>query len=376
MRIPSGKTDQVIYFVAVDPVDLKTRETGLSSFTVYRSRNGAAPILYTTPTVTEISAANMPGVYSILIDEDTTIAAGSDSEEYCVHITQAAMAPVTRTVELYRRDTATGQTLSVASGRALSDVDTIKTQAVTASGGVTFPAATLASTTNITAATGIVLSGVTHTGAVIPTVSAVTGLTASNLDVAVSSRMATYTQPTGFLAATFPTGTIANTTNITAGTITTATNVTNAVTVGIINANVITATSIAADAITDAKVASDVTISAVTGSVGSVTTAVTVGTINANVITATSIANDAITAAKIATDAIDGDALAASAITEIQSGLATSSSLTTTDGKVDAIKAKTDSLTYSVANQVDANIQYVNNILVNGNGQLGTEWGP
>ena len=61
-----------------------------------------------------------------------------------------------------------------------------------------------ATPTNITAATGIVLSGVTHTGAVIPTVTAVTGLTAANLDAAVSSRMATYAQPTGFLAATFP----------------------------------------------------------------------------------------------------------------------------------------------------------------------------
>ena len=48
----------------------------------------------------------------------------------------------------------------------------------------------------------------------------------ANLDAAVSSRMATYTQPTGFLAATFPT-TVASTTNITGGTITTATNVTN-----------------------------------------------------------------------------------------------------------------------------------------------------
>ncbi len=51
-------------------------------------------------------------------------------------------------------------------------------------------------------------------------VGSVTGLTASNLDATISSRMATYTQPTGFLAATFPT-TVASTTNITAGTITT-----------------------------------------------------------------------------------------------------------------------------------------------------------
>ena len=59
--------------------------------------------------------------------------------------------------------------------------------------------------------------------------------------------MPTYTQPTGFLSASFPAGTIANTTNITAGTITTVSgnvngsvnSVTNAVTVGTINNNVI-----------------------------------------------------------------------------------------------------------------------------------------
>ncbi len=54
----------------------------------------------------------------------------------------------------------------------------------------------------------------------------------ARLDAAVTSRMASYTQPTGFLAATFPTGTVANTTNITAGTITTTTNLTNAATSG------------------------------------------------------------------------------------------------------------------------------------------------
>jgi hypothetical protein len=53
----------------------------------------------------------------------------------------------------------------------------------------------------------------------------------ANLDAAVTSRMATYTQPTGFLAATFP-GTVASTTNITGGTITTVTNLTNAPSAG------------------------------------------------------------------------------------------------------------------------------------------------
>ena len=51
----------------------------------------------------------------------------------------------------------------------------------------TFPG-TVASTTNITTASGVTLAATTHTGAVIPTVSTVTGLTASNLDTTVSSR--------------------------------------------------------------------------------------------------------------------------------------------------------------------------------------------
>lgn len=68
---------------------------------------------------------------------------------------------------------------------------------------------------------------------------------------------------------TFP-GTIASTTNITAAA---------GCAVSSIGNNVITAASINADAITDAKVASDVTISSVTGAVGSVT-----GNVGGNVV--------------------------------------------------------------------------------------------
>lgn len=46
------------------------------------------------------------------------------------------------------------------------------------------------------------------------------------------------------------------------------------------------------------------------------------------------------------------------------------------DTEVAAIKAKTDSLTFSVAGQVDANVKYVNDAQIQGNGQSGTEWGP
>jgi hypothetical protein len=70
---------------------------------------------------------------------------------------------------------------------------------------------------------------------------------------AVPDFMRTYTQPTGFLSATFP-GTVASTTNITAGTITTVTNLTNLPT---IPTNWITAGGINADAFTAAKFAAD-----------------------------------------------------------------------------------------------------------------------
>lgn len=46
------------------------------------------------------------------------------------------------------------------------------------------------------------------------------------------------------------------------------------------------------------------------------------------------------------------------------------------DTEVAAIKAKTDSLTFTVSGQVDANIQYVNDTAVQGDGGSGTEWGP
>lgn len=209
MRIPSGKVDQVIYFVAVDITDLKTRETALASFTVYRSRNGGAATLYTTPTVTELSAANMPGVYSLLIDEDTTIAAGSDSEEYVVHITQAAMAPVTRSFELYRRDTTSGATITVANGAADADIERIQGTVVATPATAGVLDVNVKNINNVVAATpgaanGILISGsnagTTTLGAL--TVTAATTLTgnvsmAAGLNITQSSANTTALVVTG-----------------------------------------------------------------------------------------------------------------------------------------------------------------------------------
>ena len=120
MRIASGVADQYVYFVGVDSTDFTTRETGLSSFTVYRSRNGAAAVAMTTPTVNEVDSTNMPGVYELLLDEDTTIASGNETEELCLHITATGMAPVKRVIELYRPKITAGNTLGVASDGDIS----------------------------------------------------------------------------------------------------------------------------------------------------------------------------------------------------------------------------------------------------------------
>lgn len=124
MKIASGTTDQVIYFVCVDSTDYVSRETGKTSgdFTVYRSRNGGAATAMTTPTIAEISASNAPGVYSLLLDEDTTIAAGNETEEMVFHITASGVAPITRTIELYRPKITEGYTLGVNSSGHVSRV--------------------------------------------------------------------------------------------------------------------------------------------------------------------------------------------------------------------------------------------------------------
>lgn len=50
--------------------------------------------------------------------------------------------------------------------------------------------------------------------------------------------------------------------------------------------------------------------------------------------------------------------------------------LSTIDSVADGIKTKTDSLTFTVANKVDANVKSVNDVTVTGTGALGDEWGP
>lgn len=307
MRIPSGVTDQYIYFVAVDATDLKTRKTGLSSFTVRRSRNGGASAAYTTPTINETDSSNMPGVYELLLDEDMTIDSGNDSEEVCLHITASGMAPVTRVFELYRRTASDGQTLTVASG--------IGSANVTQFGG-----------SNGTFSSGRPEVNASHiSGSSVSTSSAQIGVNVVNA----------------------------------AGTAW--------------NSGAITTNTFANGAITAAKFASN----ALDAVWSTATRLLTAGT---NIVLAkgTGITglND-LDAAGVRSAVGLSSANLDTQITGINTNIdANETKIDAVDIVVDAIKVKTDSLTFTVANQVDANIQYVNDTEVQGDGSSGTEWGP
>lgn len=147
----------------------------------------------------------------------------------------------------------------VATGGTAGTSDGIK--AVAGTGGVDFRANQTGDRTgNVSGSVGSVTAGVTLAASAVQavwdaltsaltTVGSIGKLLVTNIDAAVSSRMATYTQPTGFLAATFP-GTVASTSNITAGTITTVTNLTNAPTAGDFTATMKTSLNAATPAVT------------------------------------------------------------------------------------------------------------------------------
>ena len=130
--IPSGVVDQYTYFVAVDSTDFTTLETGLSSFTVYRSRNGGAAAAFTTPTINETDVTNMPGAYELLLDEDMTIDSGDDVQHMIVRITATGMAPVTKEFCIARAKITAGETVTATGGSVNSATQSIAANAITA----------------------------------------------------------------------------------------------------------------------------------------------------------------------------------------------------------------------------------------------------
>jgi len=127
-EVTADSTDEIVYFVAVDATDLHTRETDLvaGDFTVYYSINGGAATAMTTPTVTEISKANMPGEYKLLVDEAamTTLGATKNQANMLLSISHDDMDRVSLSVIVRRPIITGGETLTVASGVADAGLST------------------------------------------------------------------------------------------------------------------------------------------------------------------------------------------------------------------------------------------------------------
>jgi hypothetical protein len=208
-------------------------------------------------------------------------------------------------------DPANFAALAITSGGiAQADIQTIKTQAVTCAAPVTVLASVGTAATS-TAQTGDSFARIGSTG------SGLTSLAPASTALSTAQWTNTLATNLGTLAGHDPGGTLASQTNITAGTITTVTTVTNQLTAAQIATGVwqdatagdfTTAGSIGKGLFTSgtapgaasglALVGSNMgTVSSVTGSVNSVATAVTLPSIPNNWITAAGIASGALTAA-------------------------------------------------------------------------------
>lgn len=369
MRFQSGVTDQYIYFVAVDSTDYVTRETGLSSFTVRRSRDGAASAAFTTPTINETDVTNMPGVYELLLDEDMTIASGNDSEAVALHITHAGMAPVTLTYELYRPTVTAGETLTVTSGLASANATQISGDSTAADNLEALLDGTL---TGPYAAFGILESGTAQSATATTLVGRAAGAVADDAFNGCVLLALGSTQGYWQAAAITDTTLSSDTFTIVSWPSATPSGTITYVVIGVPNSSAVPL-SVDIVSVNSSTTAADNMADFFTGT-GYNAASSTVGVVSS----VSALGANAINAAAIATGAVDADAIAADAVTEIQSGLATAAALTTIDDFLDteiaAIKAKTDQLTFTVANQVDANTESMNATTILGTGTSGDLW--
>lgn len=92
LRIASGVVDQKISFMATPGLG------SLGTFSVYRSRNGAASVLYTTPTITE--DGTVPGMFHFTMDEDMTLDPGHVTEHMLYVIKNTAQPDWTKQYEV------------------------------------------------------------------------------------------------------------------------------------------------------------------------------------------------------------------------------------------------------------------------------------
>lgn len=175
----------------------------------------------TTNACSEVSAANAPGEYKVTL---------TATEAQCIcgtlggksSSTGIVIVPITFAFEqLPNAAPGAAGGLQIAGANAATTYATLTSTGAFSINGVSNVAQTGDSFARI-GATGSGLTSLAPSATALSTAQWTNGRAANldNLDAAVTTRMATFTQPSGFLAATFP-ATVASPTNITAGTITT-----------------------------------------------------------------------------------------------------------------------------------------------------------
>ncbi len=302
----------------LDDTDFKTAETALTiaNTDIKLMINGAASANKNSGGGTH--RAN--GVYGVTFDATDTATVG----EMVVSGGVAGALPVFATFVVLEEvvyDALFGASAIGYVANQPVDLNTIKTQTVTCSGGVTVPAATLASTTNITAGTITTVTNLTNA----PTAGDFTATMKTSIGTAVAASA------------------VASVTGNVGG------NVTGSV--GSVATGGITAASFAADAITAAKVAADVGTEIGTAVWATAARTLTAGT-NLNDLSAAGVR----AAVGLASANLD-------------------TQLSNIDTVADSIKAKTDSLTFTTAGMVDSAVKRVGTTTLAASGTGGQGYG-
>ena len=280
------------------------------------------------------------------------------------------------------------------------DIETIKTNPVVNGGTITFPTtATLASTTNITAGTITTATNVTTVNGLAAGVITATSIAADAItdakvasDVTIASVTGAVGSVTGAVGSvtgnvggnvTGSVGSVVGAVGSVTGTVGSVTGAVGSVT-GNVGGNVTGSVgSVATDGISAASLAADAGTEIGIAVWASTTRLLTAGT---NIVLAkgTGITgfND-LSAAQVnaeADTALSDVGLTGTVTGRIDAAISTrlaSASYTAPDNSsITAIKAKTDSLTFTIAGNLDANIQRDNDIVVTGTGTTGNPWGP
>jgi hypothetical protein len=157
------------YFPAYDSNGASVTITGLAVTDIEIYKNGsttqrASDNGYTLLDTDGIDFDASTGLHGFKVDTSDNSDAGfyADGSHYLIWVDaitadgQTVRFGFETMLGVVARPATAGRKINVTSGGTVeADLQTIKTQTVTCAGGVTIPAATLASTTNITAATGI-----------------------------------------------------------------------------------------------------------------------------------------------------------------------------------------------------------------------------